>query len=64
MSLEKFNLLTSSMFNHLMERDPVAATFMGLHQFDGEMPDGSRKRYLDEIESTRRYLSEFEGFDS
>ncbi len=64
MSLEKFNLLTSSMFNHFMERDPVAATYMGLHQFDGEMPDSSRKAYLDEIESTRRYISEFEGFDS
>lgn len=61
---EEFDRLVEDMFNHFMKRNPVSATFMGLHQFDGEMPDGSREAYLKEIESMRRYLSKFEAFNT
>ncbi|MFQ6134708.1 MAG: DUF885 domain-containing protein [Nitrososphaerales archaeon] len=59
---EAFDTLVEDIFNNFMKRDPVSATFMGLHQFDGEMPDGSRETYLKDIESNRRYLSKFEAF--
>jgi uncharacterized protein (DUF885 family) len=51
------------MFNRFMERDPVSATFMGLHQFDREMPDGSREAYLEDIQVMHRYLADFEALD-
>ncbi len=61
-SAEEFDALVEDMFNHFMKQDPVSATFMGLHQFDGEMPDGSREAVLEEMEFKRRCLSKFETF--
>jgi uncharacterized protein (DUF885 family) len=61
---EEFDTLVEDLFNHFMKRDPISATYMGLHQFDGEMPDGSRDAYLKDLESMRRYLSKFEAFST
>ncbi len=60
MSSEEFDALVNDMFYHFMKRDPISATFMGLHEFDEEMPDGSRTAYLEDIESKRLYLYKFE----
>jgi len=62
MSLEKFDNLVEEMFNYVMRQHPIYATYMGLHQFDREMPDGSRESNLKDIESMRHYLSLFEAF--
>ena len=50
------------MFNYVMRQHPIYATYMGLHQFDGKMPEGSRESILKDIESMKHYLSLFEAF--
>ena len=61
-SIEKFDDLVEEMFNYVMKQHPIHATYMGLHQFDGKMPEGSRESILKDIESMRHYLSLFEAF--
>ncbi len=61
-SVEKFDNLVEEMFNYLMKQHPIYATYMGLHQFDGDMPEGSRESNLKDIESMRHYLSLFVDF--
>ncbi len=61
-SVEKFDNLVEEMFNYLMKQHPIYATYMGLHQFDGDMPEGSRESNLKDIESIRHYLSLFVDF--
>jgi|TARA_B100000315_G_scaffold194432_1_gene185088 hypothetical protein len=60
--LGEFDNLVEEMFNYVMKQHPIYATYMGLHQFDGYMPDGSRESNLKDIKSMRHYLSLFESF--
>jgi uncharacterized protein (DUF885 family) len=46
-----------------MKINPISATYMGLHQFDNDMPDGTHTAYLQEIETMKNYLMEFETLD-
>jgi len=57
---DEFDSLAEEVFNHMMRWSPPLATYMGLHQFDKEMPSGSREALLEEVESRRRFLSRFE----
>ncbi|MFC1754703.1 DUF885 domain-containing protein [Thermoproteota archaeon] len=61
-SIEEFDNLVNDLFNHLMKQNPVYATYMGLHHFDGELPDGSRESYLNDIETMKHFLSLFKSF--
>jgi len=59
---EEFDLLVRDMFSYLMKRDPILATYLGLHNFDGELPNGSREAYILDLDSKEQYLSKFESF--
>ena len=45
---EEFRLLAVDVVDDLLERDPVGATWLGDHRFDGNLPDyaatGSHRR--------------------
>jgi len=38
----EFNELSEQIFNEVMRREPVLATFMGIHDYDGRLPRNSR----------------------
>ncbi|MEP7158845.1 MAG: DUF885 domain-containing protein [Chloroflexota bacterium] len=51
-------------FDALVERFPVFGTYLGLHEHDGELSDGSREALLAETDATRRYLTALEQIDA
>lgn len=61
-STEEFDNLVNDLFKYIMKQNPIYATYMGLHQFDGELPEGSRKSYLNEIKTMKHFLSLFKSF--
>ena len=56
----KFDRLTKALFDACVKRNPLLATSLGLHEYDGELPDGSRKARLREIADYGRFLKRFQ----
>lgn len=61
-STEEFDTLVNDLFKYIMKQNPIYASYMGLHQLDGELPEGSRKSYLNEIKNMKHFLSLFKSF--
>lgn len=55
--------LAADRFAAVMTRYPVYATFLGLHEHDGELGDASREALLSDIEATRRFQTALEQID-
>jgi uncharacterized protein (DUF885 family) len=55
--------LVEDHFRAAIERDPIGATYLGIHAWDGELPDPSRELALAEIEADRRHLAAVEALD-
>jgi uncharacterized protein (DUF885 family) len=55
--------LVEAHFREVIERDPVIATYLGIHAWDDRLPDASRERALAEIEADRRHLAAVEALD-
>ena len=60
---ERLERLSTERFNALMARYPVAATFLGLHEHDGELGDASRDALMADIQATRDYQAAIEAID-
>jgi uncharacterized protein (DUF885 family) len=56
--------LAKERFNALMERNPVYATFLGLHEYDGLLGDPSRDALVADIQAARDYQSKLEAIDA
>ncbi|MEA2676193.1 MAG: hypothetical protein QOJ81_334 [Chloroflexota bacterium] len=56
--------LAAERFAALMTRYPVYATYLGLHEHDGELGDASREALLADTEQTRRFLDTLERMDA
>lgn len=57
---ENFDHLAKSFFYDIMEMHPHSATYLGLHQYDHLMPDGSRDAVLKMIRLLKDYQDRFE----
>lgn len=55
--------LVRAHLDDLLEREPVLATYLGIHDFDDRLGDMSRAARLALIEMERRYLSDLERID-
>ena len=60
---ERFRSLVEEHFRRSMERDPVAATFLGIHEHDERLADTSRGGVEARIADARRFLADVEGLD-
>ena len=56
----RFDALAGAFFSELVERQPVAGTFFGIHDGDDRLADTSREGKEEEIAATRRFLSDLE----
>ena len=60
---DRFYDLVEAHFRAKIERNPVGATYLGIHAWDDQLPDGSREHVLAEIEADRRQLAAVEALD-
>jgi uncharacterized protein (DUF885 family) len=51
-------------FEAIVERHPVFATYLGRHEYDDRLGDGSRAAALAEIDETRTFLGQLEDVDA
>ncbi len=56
--------LAAAHFDSLVERKPVAATFLGRHDGDARLGDISRDAAEQDAAETRRYIADLEGLDA
>jgi uncharacterized protein (DUF885 family) len=61
---DTFYDLVEGRFRDRVERNPVSATYLGIHAWDDQLGDPSRDAALDEIESDRRHLDAVEALDT
>ncbi len=45
----EFTELRQKVFDYVMKKNPVSATNMGIHEYDGQLPDGSRESFEEMI---------------
>ncbi len=60
---QDFERLRQEIFDYVMKDNPVLATRMGVHQYDGRLPEGSResqKRTIHRFEKWRTELTELD----
>ncbi len=55
--------LVESHFRHMLERHPVFATYMGIHDSDGDLDNGTREAIEQEIADAHRLQSDIEAID-
>jgi uncharacterized protein (DUF885 family) len=55
--------LVEARFRRLVDDHPVLGTYVGLHEHDTELGDGSRDAVLDELEREREHLAAVEAID-
>jgi uncharacterized protein (DUF885 family) len=60
---QAFEALVKQRFDALVERSPLLASYLGLHEHDGRLADGTREAVLQDIEDTRRLISRLEAID-
>lgn len=59
----QFERLGAERFAALMARYPIYATFLGLHEHDGELGDASREAIISGIDESRSFLAAVEAID-
>jgi uncharacterized protein (DUF885 family) len=60
---DRFWNLVESHFRHLLEAHPVFATYMGIHDLDGELDNGTRDAVIQEIADAKRLQADIEAID-
>ncbi len=61
---QRFATLVRSHFQDLLEREPVIATYLGIHELDDRLGDQSRDAHLDLVAAERRFLTDLEALDA
>ena len=59
-----FEALVRERFDALVERFPLFGSYLGLHEHDGLLADGTRDAQLQDIEDTRRFIADLEAIDA
>ena len=60
---ERFYDLVEGRFRRVLEHEPVAATYFGIHDYDDQLGDGGRETILAEIAADRAHLAAVEALD-
>ncbi len=60
---QEFEELEDKIFDTFMERNPVMATHMGIHEYDDVLPDVSKKAHEEEIEMMEGWIKEIKDFE-
>ncbi len=60
MSDERFDAIVREFFFRFMELEPVMATFLGVHEHDGRLPEGTRRHIQEETRLVREFRDEVE----
>ncbi len=60
---EKFDEFEEKIFDSFIERNPAMATHLGIHDYDDQLPDFTREKYIEDIELMKDWLEELNGFD-
>ncbi|MEO8469436.1 MAG: DUF885 domain-containing protein [Chloroflexota bacterium] len=60
---DPFHDLVEARFRRVIEADPVAATYYGIHNFDDQLTDATRDHVLGELEADRQHLAAIEALD-
>ena len=60
---DRFYDLVEDRFRRLLERDPILATFMGVHDADDQLGDGSVEGILGDLAAERAHLADIEAID-
>jgi uncharacterized protein (DUF885 family) len=55
--------LVESHFRHMLKDHPVFATYMGIHDLDGDLDDGTRDAVIQEIADAKRLQTDIEAID-
>jgi len=55
--------LRSRIFDYVMKKNPVTATNMGIHEYDGQLPDSSRESVEEQIARFEKWQSRLEELD-
>jgi len=61
---QKLRGIRKEVFDFIMKAEPPAATNMGIHEYDGELPDGSREAQEEKIRKFKDWITELEKIDS
>ena len=49
MSDAKFESIVQDYFSRLMRMEPVYATYLGVHEYDGMLPRGTKSHFMEKI---------------
>lgn len=60
---QEFEEFEEKIFDSMMERNPLLATQLGIHEYDDILPDGSKEKHLEDIELLEEWIEELEDFD-
>ncbi len=60
---EKFNKFEKEVFDTFLERNPVAATHLGIHEHDHRLPKVTEEKMVEDIELIENWLEKLEDFD-
>jgi len=60
MSDAKFELIVQEFFSELMRLEPVYATYLGIHEYDGQLPSGKRSHYEEKISLVKEFRVKIE----
>ena len=60
MSDAKFESIVQEFFSRLMRLEPVYATYLGIHEYDGQLPSGKRSHYEEKISLVKEFREKIE----
>ena len=60
---DQFDELVRRRFDAIVERAPVFATYIGLHEHDHRLGDGRRERIEQDVVEARRFITDLEALD-
>ncbi|MFW6176184.1 MAG: DUF885 domain-containing protein [Thermoplasmatota archaeon] len=60
---EEFEELEEKIFDTFMERNPVMATHIGIHDYDDILPDVTKQAHEEDIKMMENWLEEIKNFD-
>lgn len=60
---KEFDDLVQEYVDYWVEKNPILGTYLGLHQYDHLLPDGTRDAFLDNIQKDKEFQQRFEAID-
>ena len=60
----RFRKLEKEFFDYVVKQNPILATFLGVHKYDSELPDLSKKTIEKEIKKLKEFLRKFESVET